>query len=117
MQEQGQDQRGSFTCKGTISLPSPVTAIDILPMVIGGDRIYLAVGLDTGRISVHAFAIDGLGEAREVMALPALECPSKAITQVAWRPVGVEGKEVNEVYELALASEDSSLRVIRISDL
>ncbi|EGC48310.1 RNA polymerase II 90 kDa subunit [Histoplasma capsulatum var. duboisii H88] len=117
MQEQEQDQRGSFTCKATISLPSPVTAIDILPMVIGGDRIYLAVGLDTGRISVHALAIDGLGEAQEVIALPALECPSRAITQVAWRPVGVEGKEVNEVYELALASEDSSVRVIRISDL
>ncbi|KLJ12455.1 elongator complex protein 2 [Blastomyces silverae] len=117
MQEQEEGQGVSFTCKSTISFASPVTAIDFLSEVVGGDRFYLAVGLDTGRISVHAFAIDGLGEVREAMALPALECPSKAITQLAWRPVGAEGKEADEGYELAVASEDSSVRVFKVLDL
>ncbi|PGH30767.1 elongator complex protein 2 [[Emmonsia] crescens] len=117
MQEQEQDQEVSFTCKTTVSLSHPVTAVDFLPVVVGGDLVYLAVGLDTGRVSIHAFAIDGLGEVGEGMVLPVLECPSKAVTQLAWRPVSGEGKEVDGGYELAVASEDSSVRVFRIWNL
>ncbi|PGG97870.1 elongator complex protein 2 [Blastomyces parvus] len=116
-QEQEEGQEVSFTCKSTVSFTSPVTAIDFLSEVVGGDRFYLAVGLDTGKISIHAFAIDGLGEVQEAMALPALECPSKGITQLAWRPVGAEGKGADEGYKLAVASEDSSVRVFKILDL
>ncbi|OAX77930.1 hypothetical protein ACJ72_07765, partial [Emergomyces africanus] len=79
MQEKGQDQEESFICKASVSFSNPVTAIDFLPVVVGGGQLYLAVGLDTGQISIHAFAIEGLGEVGEAMALPELECPSKAV--------------------------------------
>ncbi|OJD15323.1 hypothetical protein AJ78_04407 [Emergomyces pasteurianus Ep9510] len=117
LQEQDQDREQSFTCKTTVSFSHPVTAIEFLPVVVGGDRVYVAVGLDTGRISIHAFGSEGLGEIGGAMALPELECPSKAVTQLSWRPVGEKGEQVDGGYELAVASEDSSVRVFRIANL
>ncbi|PGH14446.1 hypothetical protein AJ79_03089 [Helicocarpus griseus UAMH5409] len=109
-------EQESFVCKTSVSLSQPVTAIDFLPTLVGGDRMHLAVGLDTGRISIHAFTVDdeGVKQFGEGMEVSPLGCPSKAITQLAWRPVGSEGASG---YELAAASEDSSVRVFRIWDL
>ncbi|ODH48134.1 hypothetical protein GX48_05729 [Paracoccidioides brasiliensis] len=117
---QGQDQdQESFTCKATMTLSSPVTAVDFLPVVVGQGWFFLAVGLDTGRLSIHAFAVDGLGKIGEGWALPASECPSKSVTQLAWRPVGSGDGVMDDKrgYELAVASEDSSVRVLRIDGL
>jgi len=42
-------------------------------------------------------------------------CPTKAVTQVAWKPFAAENTE-KEV-KLAVASEDSSLRIFSLESL
>ncbi|KAK2761381.1 hypothetical protein FQN54_001903 [Arachnomyces sp. PD_36] len=119
----GQEE-GQFVCKTTISVSRPVTAIDILPTVIEG-HICLAIGEDDGQISFRGVAVNGM-EASDSRAssIPKLECPSKAITQLSWRPLldreqdgYVNGAASNKTFEVAVASEDSSVRIYTIDNL
>ncbi|KAK6595704.1 WD repeat domain-containing protein [Botrytis cinerea] len=90
----GRDSEGGFICKATITTDAPVTAIDFC------DEIY--------RVEI--------GEAITVQEVP-LEIsnnyyPSKAITQLAWKPSSKETSESStKSMDLAIASEDSSLRI------
>lgn len=43
-------------------------------------------------------------------------CLPKAVLQLAWRPVE-EGEGERDTYDLAIAGEDSSLRIYKIKDL
>ncbi|WEW61888.1 Elongator subunit elp2 [Emydomyces testavorans] len=106
----------NFTCKSTITVTRPVTAIDFLPVPMGG-KIHLAVGDDSGEISVHEIAADGLAPEKSV-TIRKLESPSKAITQLSWRPISTAGrKDEASRYQLAVASEDSSVRIYNIDNL
>lgn len=106
----------TFACKSTISLKSSVTALSFLSVKRDGSFV-LAVGEDTGEISVHLVAGDSL-EAWNVSTFDRAISPSRAITQLAWRPVDEsvsrEGKQ-DLRYELAVASEDASTRIYSIS--
>ncbi|KAF4630960.1 hypothetical protein G7Y89_g7173 [Cudoniella acicularis] len=101
-----------FTCKAKISETHPVTAVDFLDKMVRDGVAYLAVGLETGFLAVHSLNVKN-GFVMQMLAvrLPSIHPnPSKAITQLAWKPV--KGQTDGEVdMELAIASEDSSLRV------
>ncbi|KAJ5715742.1 Elongator complex protein 2 [Penicillium malachiteum] len=110
-------QRGEdgFVCKTTIAVTSPVSAIAFLPSPYKNSFI-LAAGEDTGAVSIHRIAADTL-EASLVVAVDKTMSPSKTITQLSWRPVS--GPEVDEKssFDLAVASEDNSMRIYAISNV
>ncbi|KAF5871383.1 putative rna polymerase ii elongator protein [Botrytis fragariae] len=108
----GRDAEGGFVCKATIASEAPVTAIDFYDEVVGESTVYLAVGTEVGRFKIYRVEI---GDEITVAELP-LEIsnnyyPSKAITQLAWKPSSKETSENTTGMELAIASEDSSLRI------
>lgn len=113
----------TFVCKSTISLQNPVTAISFLPKK-RKEAFVLAVGEDSGEISLYEIVGDNL-EARQLVTFDKILCPSKAITRLRWRPsIGTkldgvsEGENEDESkFELAVASEDTSMRIYAISNI
>lgn len=108
----------NFECKSTIALRNPVTAVSFHESVQNGALI-LAAGEDNGEVSLHQVSVDSL-ETKHLTTIDKLISPSKAITQLSWRPVmNASSKESrNEPkFELAVASEDTSTRIYAISNL
>ncbi|PGH13181.1 hypothetical protein AJ80_06427 [Polytolypa hystricis UAMH7299] len=102
----------TFSCKATIALQHPVTAIDFYPVAVD-NHAYLAVGEDNGQITIHKIAVEDF-KTNQADALPTLECPSKTINQLLWRPPGEmqDGEAAKGgALKLAVASEDSSVRI------
>lgn len=116
-------QEGQFACKTTISVSRPVTAIAFLPTVIE-DSLCLAIGEDNGQISFRGVRSSSMEATEsESSSIPKLECPSGAITQLSWRPIKhlkadghLNGDASNKGFELAVASEDSSLRLYTVDN-
>lgn len=114
----------TYVCKSSIPVSRPVTAIDVLP-ILTHNSLYVAIGDDSGQISIHKIEPEGLAAGANVL-IPKLESPSKSITQVSWRPlkspVEIDGgvatgdKKIGR-HQLAVASEDSSVRIYNIDDL
>ncbi|EAW08613.1 Elongator subunit ELP2 [Aspergillus clavatus NRRL 1] len=104
----------SFECKTNVSLESSVTAISILPYVHEAS-FFLAAGEESGKLSVYQVDIGSL-EAKHLASLDKLISPSRTITQLSWRPCSrkTEGENKHR-FELAVASEDASMRVYAIS--
>jgi elongator complex protein 2 len=114
---------GACVCKASIAKSSPVTAVDFLPQVVNG-QLYLAVGEDSGLMSLHALDPQTLSETKTGFSVPKRECPSKAVTQLSWCPterLRQQGREEEvdrkPTFELAVTSEDSSVRIYSIGDL
>ncbi|KAE8306581.1 WD40-repeat-containing domain protein [Aspergillus transmontanensis] len=111
-----QISKGSFVCKTTITLKSSVTAISFLPRV-QASSVFLATGEDSGELSLYKIAIDSL-EATHLGNIDKPISPSKAITQLAWRPSGKYDTTQDEFsLKLAVASEDTSTRIYAISNM
>ncbi|KAB8267659.1 6PF2K-domain-containing protein [Aspergillus minisclerotigenes] len=111
-----QISKGSFVCKTTITLKSSVTAISFLPRV-QANSVFLATGEDSGELSLYKIAIDSL-EAARLGNIDKLISPSKAITQLAWRPSAKYDTSQDEFsLQLAVASEDTSTRIYAISNM
>lgn len=114
---------GQFVCKTTISVSHPVTAIAFIPTVIE-DNLCLAIGEDSGLISFRGVATDSMeAPPSKSSSIPKLECPSGAITRLSWRQPtdnkadgDVNGVISNMRFELAVASEDSSLRIYNVDN-
>lgn len=104
----GEDQQASL--KDTIAAEHLVTAVDFLPS-FSNDQVYLAMGTETGRLSLHHIDVKTLGVLKS-FALNQRSCPAKAITQLSWKPILESGKK--EI-KLAVASEDSSLRIFSLN--
>ncbi|EKD13555.1 WD domain-containing protein [Drepanopeziza brunnea f. sp. 'multigermtubi' MB_m1] len=103
---------GGYVCKATIAEEHPVTAVDFMDRCVADGRAYLAVGTEVGRVRIYcldaekAFDVTELG----VEYPSAYPYPSKAITQLAWKPHS-GGNAGRIEMQLAVASEDSSLRI------
>lgn len=114
---------GQFVCKTTISVSRPVTAIAFLPTTIE-DSLCLAIGEDNGQISFRGVAVNSMEVQDDgSSSIPKLECPSAAITQLSWCPIAekksdghLNGASSKKVFELAVASEDSSMRIYTIDN-
>ncbi|EAS37267.3 RNA polymerase II Elongator subunit [Coccidioides immitis RS] len=104
----------AFVCKSSIPIARPVTAIDFLPTVLDG-RLSLAVGDDSGEVSIHDIAMDSFTPGSQV-TIPKHQSPSKGILQLAWRPISASN-EKKPAYQLAVASDDSSVRLYNIDDV
>ncbi|KAL8371702.1 hypothetical protein RB595_001487 [Gaeumannomyces hyphopodioides] len=114
----------TFELAATIPLEHPATAVDFLwrPLSGGGRAsnggLVLAVGTEAGKIS--AYILDP--ESWTVVTQHDLDshlCSSKSILQLAWRPADPQAKAPSDQRrdELAVACEDSSLRIYRFRGL
>ncbi|KAE9374373.1 RNA polymeras-like protein II Elongator subunit [Stipitochalara longipes BDJ] len=105
------DGEAGFTCRTTITEEAPVTAVDFKDTLIGDAKAYLAVGTETGKLRIYAVDVNGdlSAEEVEVVYSSTYPFPSKLITQLAWKPSKERGSGAE--MELAIASEDSSLRI------
>lgn len=104
-----------YACASTIKQESPVTAVDFIDMPVEDNMAWLAVGTEEGRLSYHKINLADLSVVDTISSM-AQSCPSKAITQLAWRPQRSEDG-VSKDIEIAVASEDCSLRVLALQDL
>ncbi|KAG4419777.1 hypothetical protein IFR04_007087 [Cadophora malorum] len=106
---------GGYVCKATIAEDAPVTAVDFMNVCLPDGHTYLAVGTEAGRVRVYnvdvkkAFLVTEL----ELEYRSLYPYSSKAVTQLGWKPIS-RGKTEKVEMDLAIASEDSSLRVYSI---
>lgn len=110
-----QKTEDTFTCMTTVAVTSAVTAIAFLPVIHKASFI-LAVGEDSGAISIHRVANDSL-ETQHVVTIDRLIAPSRAITQLSWRPVPLADANSRSQFQLAVASEDTSTRIYSVSSI
>ncbi|KAL4926514.1 6-phosphofructo-2-kinase-domain-containing protein [Aspergillus undulatus] len=104
----------SVECKATIPARSSATAISFLPRVQNG-TLYLATGEDDGKLSIHQINLQNI-EPSPLANFDRDQSPSKTITELSWRPQSGEAGD-KLTFELAVASEDTSIRIYHISDL
>ncbi|KAI0422230.1 WD40-repeat-containing domain protein [Xylaria grammica] len=97
-----------IACTTTITETHPVTSIDFLPRPNKDDQFVLAVGTEAGKISIHSLDSTSLAVASSFALRPEL-CLAKPVLQLAWRPQ-------TDSSELAVAGDDSSLRIYRIAE-
>ncbi|KAL4801718.1 6-phosphofructo-2-kinase-domain-containing protein [Aspergillus unguis] len=107
----------SIECKATIPSRSSVTAVSFLPRVLNG-VLFLATGQDDGKLSIHQIKVDGL-EPSPLVSFDREQSPSKTITELSWRPLtkATDTQESELTFELAVASEDTSIRIYSISGM
>ncbi|KAI6714284.1 hypothetical protein JHW43_003231 [Diplocarpon mali] len=105
-----------YTCKAIIAEEHPVTAVDFMEVCVADGRSYLAVGTEVGRVKIYCLDVEKAFSTTELrVEYPSTyPYPSKSITQLAWKPQGIEKNGEVEM-ELAIASEDSSLRIYSLS--
>ncbi|KAI0977437.1 WD40-repeat-containing domain protein [Xylaria arbuscula] len=102
----GDGESAEIACAATIAEAHSVTAIDFLPRPGKDGRLVLAVGTEAGKISIHSLDATSLAAVSSFTLRPEL-CLAKPVLQLAWRP------QVDST-ELAVAGDDSSLRLYRI---
>ncbi|KAG9250863.1 elongator protein 2 [Emericellopsis atlantica] len=104
------DEAGKLSFAQLASIPTgePVTAVDFLPRVVGG-KCVLAVGTESGQLSLHNID-EASGEVVNLPRLEELQIP-KTVLQLSWRP----GTDADKA-ELAIAGDDSSLRLFSLSE-
>ncbi|KAI0546848.1 WD40-repeat-containing domain protein [Xylaria curta] len=102
------EEAAGIACITTITETHPATAIDFLPRPNKDGQFVLAVGTEAGKISIHSLDPTSLTVSSNFALRPEL-CLAKPILQLAWRPR-------TDTNELAIAGDDSSLRVYRIAE-
>ena len=108
-----------FFCKTTIMRQSPITAIAFSAVGKDQRRAAMAVGEETGQISIHVFDAERL-EVLKSWEVKEAMCPSKAVMRLSWRPWedkknNGSGEDIGEASQLAVGSADASLRIMRIT--
>ncbi|KAH7321475.1 WD40-repeat-containing domain protein [Rhexocercosporidium sp. MPI-PUGE-AT-0058] len=110
---------GGYVCKATIAEDAPVTAVDFMNVCLpDSQQTYLAVGTEVGRVRVYCVDVKKAFSVMELDVEHSSPYPysTKAITQLAWKPTSTNCDKTEGIeMELAIASEDSSLRVYSIA--
>jgi elongator complex protein 2 len=104
----------AFSELTAIKLESAVTALDFT-CDSNGVFAVLAAGEESGKVSIHVFRT--VPELLHVLSIdvPTEHCPSKAISQLAWRPNSQERMADDQRSQLAIAAADSSVRIINVN--
>ncbi|KAF2733902.1 WD40 repeat-like protein [Polyplosphaeria fusca] len=97
--------------KSTVTLTAPVTAVQCLQQRQEG-AILFAYGTESGEVGIGKVEPTALDQA-EMTKIAMSLCAAKTINQVAWRP----WKEGHRDLQLAIASDDSSVRILNISSV
>lgn len=114
------DAEAGFSCRMSITRPAPVTAVDFDGTSEDG-LVCLAVGEESGQLSYHIISPDSFRDAGSKSLAPLRSvdvagrlCPSKAVTRLTWRPHRGRPHGNQAAGQLAIASHDSSLRILSI---
>ncbi|KFY45278.1 hypothetical protein V494_01033 [Pseudogymnoascus sp. VKM F-4513 (FW-928)] len=107
---------GGYAHVTSIKEDGPVTAIDFAGALLKDNHAWLAVGTEAGRLAMYLISLTDLTVVKKV-AVDSSLCPAKAITQLSWKPVSETTDVKEEEFELAVASEDCSLRVLSLGRL
>lgn len=99
---------GAVECKATIPTFGPATAV-AFALEAQTDRVVLAYGVEDGGISVATVSTSDW-TVLETLQVGKKDLPSAAINALRWRP----GMEIGKM-ELAVASEDHSVRLFTVS--
>jgi elongator complex protein 2 len=95
--------------KATVPANGAVTAV-ACNSVFSGGKVMFAFGTENGEISIASALPDALDQVQVSMVKAEL-VPAKTINQIVWRP----GRTDGEQHQIAVASDDTSLRVFNIS--
>ena len=107
------ESEGVVECKTTLSTTAAATAVAFISE-LKSDRVVLAYGTEDGAISITALSRDDYSVVGSEQ-LDKADVPSAAINALRWRP---EGKlEGSNMAQLAVASEDHSMRLFTMSTL
>ncbi|KAH9241528.1 hypothetical protein K456DRAFT_1718209 [Colletotrichum gloeosporioides 23] len=101
-----------FTLASSIAFDGPVTAVDFLGRLGPGGELILAVGTESGKISIYTLAPESFQSTATLQLAPQF-CLPKPVAQLSWRP----SKSPDAGHELAIAGEDSSLRIYSFTSL
>ncbi|OCK85685.1 RNA polymeras-like protein II Elongator subunit [Lepidopterella palustris CBS 459.81] len=108
--------------KTSISANAAATAVSFLKRVIQNNLI-LAYGTEEGRIVICGLSSSDI-EKSELCIIEQKLSPMKAINQLAWRPSyketisqDTDASHESGIQQLAVASDDSSVRIFRLHDL
>ncbi|OAA40336.1 elongator protein 2 [Metarhizium rileyi] len=108
----GEAGKMQFTQTASLPCAGPVTSVDFLPTLVNG-KLVLAAGTEAGKVSIYSVDEDGLAVTelppRRELSLP------KSVLQLAWRPMRRKTDE-SAAFTLAVAGEDSSLRLISFNE-
>ncbi|KAI4714290.1 hypothetical protein J4E89_001740 [Alternaria sp. Ai002NY15] len=96
--------------KATVSANAAVTAVACNGAQSNG-KIMFAFGTENGEIGIASTSPDALDQAQVSMVKADL-VPAKTINQIVWRP----GRADGEPQQIAVASDDTTLRVFNVSD-
>lgn len=92
-----------------------VTAVDFWPATVSELGGLLAIGLDNGKIFVYAVSNEAGGwSVKKLVELDDSIAPACSISKLTWRPNKNSKNMVDEAYEIAVASEDSSVRIYSV---
>ncbi|KAK2004525.1 WD domain-containing protein [Colletotrichum falcatum] len=97
-----------FALASSLAFDGPVTAVDFLGREGATGELILAVGTESGKISLCRLATETFQSASTVQLAP------QPVAQLAWRPSNSDDGDVDE---LAIAGEDSSLRIYGFTGL
>lgn len=98
---------------GTIKLDDAGTAVDLLSARADG-RIFMAVGLENGHVSIYSGERGVPGKWTLLTKLDSSIASVDQIYQLAWRPGGERDGQAGERSQLALCSEDRTLRLLDV---
>lgn len=101
-----------FKLRQSISRSSPVTAIDMTGDTDGRHAL-LAVGEDGGLVSIHVLDLEDQAVKKSI-DLEREVCPSKTVNRLAWRPAQAPSEKHESEVQLAVASADGSVRILRV---
>ncbi|KAK5009755.1 hypothetical protein LTR28_013563, partial [Elasticomyces elasticus] len=115
-------ESGEAVCVNSIATSSAATAIAFLPQIRSG-HVLLATGTETGELTICTLALETL-KTMGTFLVETTIVPSKTINQLVWRPLrhsdgaprggnDVLGQQPG-AYQLALASDDCSVRILSI---
>ncbi|KAB2111331.1 Elongator complex protein 2 [Alternaria gaisen] len=95
--------------KATVPANAAVTAVSCNNVLPSG-KIMFAYGTENGEIGIANTPSDALDKV-EVSIVKAELVPAKTVNQIVWRPGRAEGEQ----QQIAVASDDTSLRVFNVS--
>jgi elongator complex protein 2 len=96
--------------KGIVTANAAVTAVASSAKVFDG-KTWFAFGTETGEIGIATANAEGLDKVT-VTTISAKISPAKTINQIVWRP----GRTDEQKQQIAVATEDSSVRVYTVAD-
>lgn len=109
----GSNEQPRFSNCGTIVRSNAITAVDFTSTSDNRFAV-LAAGEEDGAVSIHIFDAHNSLELIKSVDVATVHCPTRAINRLLWRKNTDQYCDDGPGFQLAVASIDSSVRILRI---